>query len=505
MKEAATSDESMPLKKASGSAHSNSSTERGNDFTGLVLLIGAIVALGLLAGWSWAIVVLAIIFMIFMHELGHYATAKWTGMKVTEFFIGFGPRLWSFRRGETEYGVKGIPAGAYVRISGMNNLDEVEPGDEDRAYRVKSFPRRLLVVSAGSAMHFMMAIVLLFFLVTVYGVGAEDGNWVIGSVSDASAAAALELEPGDEVISVDGIEITDFITFGELISERGGESVEVVWARDGDIFTESTVLGARLTPEGAEGLHGLIPRDRVLTVDGADIFSWEDFVAATEGRIGEPIEVIVDPARELEPRVLIMTVDVLAPADVATTGFFGVSQEPARDKLGAVSGVSRSVEEFAGLIEGATTGLIRFFTPGTLSNFLTDTIDGTSDLTTETGVAEDREVASRALDIRNPDEDRILSIYGAARAGASFDTEQLLFFLAALNVFVGVFNLVPLPPLDGGHIAVAIYERLRSFGGRRHEVDYAKLLPLTYTVFAVLMVIGMFALFRDIIDPVDLG
>ena len=72
-----------------------------NDFTGLALLIGAIVALGLFAGWSWAFVVIAIIFMIFMHELGHYLTAKWTGMKVTEFFIGFGPRLWSFRRGET--------------------------------------------------------------------------------------------------------------------------------------------------------------------------------------------------------------------------------------------------------------------------------------------------------------------------------------------------------------------------------------------------------------------
>ena len=87
-------------------------TEVRNDFSGLALLIGLIVALGVFAGWGWALFVVAVIFMIFMHELGHYLTARWTGMKVTEFFIGFGPRLWSFRRGDTEYGVKGIPAGA---------------------------------------------------------------------------------------------------------------------------------------------------------------------------------------------------------------------------------------------------------------------------------------------------------------------------------------------------------------------------------------------------------
>ncbi len=480
--------------------------ETKNDFTGLALLIGAIVALGALAGWSWAIVVVAIIFMIFMHELGHYLTAKWTGMKVTEFFIGFGPRLWSFRKGETEYGVKGIPAGAYVRIIGMNNLDDVEEGDEDRAYRVKSFPRRLLVVSAGSAMHFMMAIILIFILVTAYGVGRDDGSWAIGSVSDASAAAALDLEVGDEIVSLDGVEVVDFIQFGDIVVERGGQLVEVVWERDGDLFTESVILGARLTPEGADGIEGLIPRDRILAVEGIEVFSWDDFVAVAEHRLGEELSVIVDPARELTPRVIDgVVVNTLAGSEVATTGFFGVSQEPARETLGVFDGARRAVTEFGDLTQQATTGLVRFFTPGTLSNFFTDTVDVSPDITEQTGVAEDRELASRALDIRNPDEDRILSIYGAARAGASFDAEGLLFFLAALNIFVGVFNLVPLPPLDGGHVAVAIYERVRSIGGRRHEVDYAKLLPLTYTVFAALMVIGMFALFRDIVDPIDLG
>ena len=88
--------------------------------------------------------------MIFLHELGHFVTAKVSGMKVTEFFFGFGPKLWSFTKGETEYGVKAIPAGAYVRIIGMNNLEEIPPEDEPRTYRAQSYPRRLLVGVAGS-------------------------------------------------------------------------------------------------------------------------------------------------------------------------------------------------------------------------------------------------------------------------------------------------------------------------------------------------------------------
>ncbi len=94
-----------------------------------------------------------LVISIFLHELGHFVTARWTGMKVTQFFLGFGPRLWSFRRGETEYGVRALPLGAFVRIIGMNNLDEVEPADEARTYRQQSFPKRLLVISAGSIMH----------------------------------------------------------------------------------------------------------------------------------------------------------------------------------------------------------------------------------------------------------------------------------------------------------------------------------------------------------------
>ena len=116
-----------------------------------------VVALGWLWGWSMLVVIAALIVTIALHELGHYLTAKWSGMKVTEYFLGFGPRIWSFRRGETDYGVKAIPAGAYVKIIGMNSYEEVDPADESRTYRQQSYPRRLAVAVGGSAMHFLIA------------------------------------------------------------------------------------------------------------------------------------------------------------------------------------------------------------------------------------------------------------------------------------------------------------------------------------------------------------
>src|ERR671910_1307727 len=148
----------------------------------LALLVSAMAVAGLWWGWPVLLMILGIVVMIFLHELGHYLTAKWAGMKVTEFFIGFGPKIWSFQRGETEYGLKVIPAGAYVRIIGMNNLDEVDPADEPRTYREQSFPKRLLVVSAGSLMHMLQAFVLLVLLLGVVGVPG-------GSLTDDAARA----------------------------------------------------------------------------------------------------------------------------------------------------------------------------------------------------------------------------------------------------------------------------------------------------------------------------
>src|SRR5438270_2832380 len=159
------------------------------------LLVLAVVLFGARFGLSVIAIVLALIVMIFLHELGHYLTAKWAGMKVTEFFLGFGPKIWSFQRGETEYGIKAVPAGAYVKIIGMNNLEEVDPADEERTYRAKSTWRRLSVAVAGSTMHFILAFVLV--CVVVMGFGLPKPMTTLQSVSGPAAEAGLH--KGDKI------------------------------------------------------------------------------------------------------------------------------------------------------------------------------------------------------------------------------------------------------------------------------------------------------------------
>src|SRR4029077_3094058 len=131
----------------------------------LAYFVTVLFVLAVVSGFfPFALVIFALIAMVMIHELGHFLTAKWAGMKVTEYFFGFGPKLWSIRRGETEYGIKAVPLGGYVRILGMSNLEQVDPADEARTYRQKSYPRRLSVAVAGSFMHFVIAFLLLVVL-----------------------------------------------------------------------------------------------------------------------------------------------------------------------------------------------------------------------------------------------------------------------------------------------------------------------------------------------------
>src|ERR1039458_7090244 len=179
---------------------------------GPLLRLVAVVAAGLVLAIAFdalpvLVVVLALVAMIMLHELGHFATAKWSGMKVTEYFLGFGPRLWSIRRGETEYGIKAIPAGGYVKILGMTSAEHVDPADEPRTYRQWPFHNRLLAAVAGSAMHGVMAFVLLWGLFVF--IGAPQGNAVAISgfaplAHGVDPARAAGLQAGDVVKRVNG-------------------------------------------------------------------------------------------------------------------------------------------------------------------------------------------------------------------------------------------------------------------------------------------------------------
>jgi len=429
---------------------------RGDDYTTsgtrVAVIVLGLLALGLWASWPMTVVSLGIVGMLFLHEAGHFLTAKWTGMKATEFFIGFGPKIWSFTRGETEYGLKVLPAGAYVRIIGMNNLDEVEAEDEPRAYRQQSFPRRLLVVLAGPATHFVMAWVLLFVLLVGYGLpsgffsGDQDAelqstNWRVDTVSENSAAAAADLEPGDKVVAFDGHEVQ---TFGELTDEiqagEVGQEVTLTVRRDGETFDTTTSLVAR-------------PDD------------------VTGGEPGTPfLGVRPAIASDAEP------LGVFQAAGRATTG------------VGAVT--KQSVVAIGG-----------FFSPSGISGFADSVSEGADDgdttATPQGGKVQDE-----------PDDgNRMLSIVGAVRLGAQLGEEGLaglLVFFLSINIFVGLLNLLPLLPFDGGHAAVAVYERIRSRDGRAYHADVTKLLPVAYAVVMGLVVLGVTTLYLDIVNPVSL-
>ncbi len=217
-----------------------------------VIGLGIILALlVLLYSWStWAFVfVIGLLISIFLHELGHFVTARWTGMKATQFFLFMGPKLWSFRRGETEYGVRAYPVGAFVRIIGMNNLDEVDPQDEARAYRNKSYPRRMLVITAGSIMHMLIAIGLFLGVYAVNGRQVESGRIGIGSVEAGYPAAQAGIHAGDIVLSIDGVRPTTPDAFvNEIRSHQPSDSVTLVLQRGTSTLTKVVGLGTNPTP-----------------------------------------------------------------------------------------------------------------------------------------------------------------------------------------------------------------------------------------------------------------
>ena len=488
---------------------------RLTDQRGLVGLVVALVVIGAFAGVSWVVIILLLMAMLFLHELGHYLTARWTGMKVSEFFIGFGPSLWSFRRGETEYGVKAIWVGAYVRIVGMSNLDEVEPGDEPRSFRQQSYPRKLLVLTAGSGMHFVIVLVLLFAVllgdgrIVSGGSGVDEAeNWVLATVSPDSAAAAAGLQPGDELISVAGVGRTTFGDFSGQVQRLAGTEVEVVYRRDDVVNTAVTRVGERLTAAGAAGIVGLIEGDRILAVEGLESVGAPTYAQVAEfgrERIGEPLDMTIVDTRTGRPAVVegAMITNLINPS-AAVSGFFGVSADYRVEGIGVARAAGESLRLSALIVRDVV-----FAIPTIVTDGFGGTLDGLrSDDQAASSAQMARDVELRRLDRSHPDENRILSIYGVARIGAeaaSDGTTEVLLLLVYVNAFIGVFNLLPLLPLDGGHVVVATYERIRSFGGRSHRVDAARLLPLTYAVVALLLLVGGVALVRDILDPVSFG
>jgi membrane-associated protease RseP (regulator of RpoE activity) len=201
------------------------------------------------------LIIVGIILMVMLHEFGHYWTAKRSGMKVTEFFLGFGPRLWSFTRGETEYGVKAIPAGGYVRIIGMTNLEEVDPADEPRTFRQGPPGKRLAVILAGVTVNLIIAFVLIFIVIAGQGRVSDGPSTTVERVVLDSAAHRAGVQSGDKIIGVNGVRISNWDELKSKIEASGGKELQLVVLRHG----EQVELAATPQTQGGQGFLGVGP------------------------------------------------------------------------------------------------------------------------------------------------------------------------------------------------------------------------------------------------------
>ncbi len=224
----------------------------------LVAVLAGLVALAVFVPGSRTPLafIVGIILLVMLHEFGHYWTAKRTGMKVTEFFLGFGPRLWSFTRGETEYGVKALPLGGYVRIIGMTNLEDVDPEDEPRTYRQQSTGKRLIVILAGVTVNLIIAFLLFFLVIAGQGRVSDGPSTTVSRVLGDSAAAAAGVRPGDKIVAIDGKALNgDWDALKSVVEANGGKTVAVTVERDG-----ATVdLNATLKEQSGQGFLGVGP------------------------------------------------------------------------------------------------------------------------------------------------------------------------------------------------------------------------------------------------------
>jgi membrane-associated protease RseP (regulator of RpoE activity) len=385
------------------------------------------------------IFIAAILIVIMIHESGHFFVAKAFDFKATKFFVGFGPTVWSAEKGETEYGVKALPLGGYVKIVGMNPYEEVPPEDRHRSYPNKPRWQRALVIVAGSGTHFIVAFLLLFFTAFLIGFPTDQASTTLASVTDSiggaeTAAGRAGLEPGDELVGIGDLDNPSWTEFSNFIGDHGEEEVAITIERDGETLSPTVTLG-----------RALFSRD------------------------GELIE-YAPPGEELpEPK-----------PGQEVGGFLGISPEPIQEKesfFGAVGDAGYQTWETS---RRSVIGMGDVFTM-VFGGDLWDALTGEGPRTVDEGP---------------------LGVVGAGRIASQSVSDGeplgLIALIVGFTVFVGLMNLLPLPPLDGGHLAVIAYEAVT-----KRTVDVRKLIPLAAAVISFFVILFIAVLYLDLARPIQ--
>jgi membrane-associated protease RseP (regulator of RpoE activity) len=421
---------------------------------GLALAMG----LGLLVAYGWfaaLAVMFGILLSVTLHECGHFIVARKCGMKCTEFFVGFGPRIWSVKRGETEYGIKALPLGGYVRIIGMHNLEEVAPEDETRTYRAASYGRRIATIFAGPLTNIIIAVAVM--AVLLGAVGRASASTTIGSVSDVSLPRATVDALGLQCVADEKVRSVSQCIVEVPAKTAGIQVGDEIRAINGTVITDFSEVRPLVVAQ--------YPESSVLTIT----------------RDGTQMDIVVPPfLTQLRPD------GTLDPESARV----GVSPRATYERVGVVRAIPEAVGEIASMAWSATTSLGRFVSPSTITNMF------------ETATQAPGEVSISDPDVQS----RPISVLGVVRLSQEFNSlAAVLALLAGLNVFLAVINLVPLLPFDGGHIAVATYERIRTRKHREYRVDMAKLMPLMYATVLFMALIGFLSIYLDAAHPITTG
>lgn len=386
----------------------------------------------------------AILISVALHECGHMWVALATGMKVRRYFVGFGPTLWSTRRGDIEYGLKAVPAGGFCDIAGMTAVEELAPDERDRAmYKQKTW-KRTAVLLAGPGMNFAIGLVLIYVIAVVWGlpdlrpstsaqvgetacVASETAKGQFQQCSGRGPAAEAGIRPGDVVVKVGDTPVSDFGQMAAAIRKHAGPTPIVV-ERDGTRLTMSV---------------DVTPAQR--WVEGSD----------TPSKVG-----MIGVAPKISPPTR-YNVATAVPATFFFTGELSV-------EIGkALAAIPAKVGALVHAIGGGQ---------------------------------------------RDPETP--ISVVGASIIGGDTVNHGVWvafwFFLAQLNFILGAVNLVPLLPFDGGHVAIAVYEKIRDMIRSARgilpaaPVNYLKLMPATYVVLILVVGYMLLTVTADLVNPIRL-